>query len=381
MRCWVARCVGARVACAISVALLAAATVANAAPSFEFIYETTDYPGGLSADGSKAIVDTSSIGGPMVVWHRDGSPDQPITGLPGYQFTLGTAISGDGAVVVGKSHGFGQTARAFRWTPAGGAVALIDPVDPTAATEALATNANGSVVVGLVQGAFDGLQHFHATRWTPAGGMQRLNGYQAYDTSLAGGVSSDGSVIVGTVQMYQPGVSISQAFRWTEAGGFQLLPDAPFRTWGYGLSGDGLTIVGSGEFGSGDSAFRWTQADGFTQFTHTIPYFQIQGAMATSADGSVIIGQGQSPRGYEAWIWDEAHGVRLLTDLASEMGFDLGGQYLESASAISADGTVIVGRSYGPLGGIGYMVVVPEPTAGALLLVVTASGVGMRRRR
>jgi uncharacterized membrane protein len=45
------------------------------------------------------------------------------------------------------------------------------------------------------------------------------------------------------------------------------------------------------------------------------------------------------------------------------MGIDLGGQYLESASAISADGTVIVGRSNGPLGGVGYMMVVPEPTA------------------
>jgi hypothetical protein len=123
----------ARVAAGMVCWLAIATAAANGAVSFQFINETTDYPTGISADGSKAVVDTSSIGGPMVIWHRDGSADQPITGLPGYQFTLGSAISGDGNVVVGKSHGFGQTARAFRWTPAGGAVALTDPLDPAAA--------------------------------------------------------------------------------------------------------------------------------------------------------------------------------------------------------------------------------------------------------
>ena len=132
---------------------------------------------------------------------------------------------------------------------------------------------------------------------------------------------------------------------------------------------------------SGDQAFRWTEEGGFQQFEHNLQYFLADNASAASYDGSVITGQGRSLRGHEAWIWDEQHGVRLLTDLVTEMGIDLQGQHLESATSISADGTVIAGRTWGPLGGIGYVMVVPEPTGLSAAAVVAVTAFCRRRRR
>src|SRR5205823_5275489 len=60
---------------------------------------------------------------------------------------------------------------------------------------AYGTNADGTVVVGLSDGAF---------RWTRAGGMQNLGGL------VARAVNSDGTVVVGE--------SGNHAFRWTMSG-------------------------------------------------------------------------------------------------------------------------------------------------------------------
>jgi uncharacterized membrane protein len=370
MRQWVVRFVLAWV-----VGSVAATSVATASPNFEFIHDTSDYPGGLTADGSKAVI---NYGSGMAIWTRGGgTPLQPIAGLPGYQYTQGANISGDGTTIVGRSHDFTQGQRAFRWTAATGAQPIADSLGTTD-TVALATNANGSVVVGYVSKP---INLSDAWRWTAAGGAQRLAGYEAYDDTFAQDVSADGSVIVGTATTLSPGVATSQAFRWTEAGGFQLLPNAPGRSWGWGVSPDASTIVGSGEFTSGDSAFRWTATDGFEQFDHSFEYFRVESAVATSWDGSVIVGQAWAPDGEEAWIWDEQHGVRRLTQLAAEMGIDLGGQRLESATSISADGTIIAGRSFGPQGGVGYIMVVPEPATGLMAMVATAGAATMARRR
>lgn len=59
-------------------------------------------------------------------------------------------------------------------------------------------------------------------------------------------------------------------------------------------------------------------------------------AIAASADGAVIVGNGENADGNaEGWIYDPAHGARLLAP----------GPGLGTPSGISADGTVVTGRS------------------------------------
>jgi uncharacterized membrane protein len=352
-----------------------AAMTTSAAANFEFIYETSDYPGGISADGSKAVIESAGGNSPAIYTRGGGAPLQPVTGLPGFQFSHSLGLSGDGLTVIGRSHGFGQTQQAFRWTQAGGATSLGDPLAPTSVTWANAISNDGSIIAGHTQ---LGSSHTAAWRWTASGGVERLSGYQYYQDSEAFGVSGDGSVIVGTAS---GGSAYIDAFRWTAAGGFELLRDESIGSSNArAISADGSTIIGQAGFASGTPAFRWTQAEGFVQLQNDIPDVFTDFPLAVSANGSVIVGQASSPRGYEAWMWDEAHGVRLLTDLASEMGIDLGGQYLESATSISADGTIIAGHAFGPQGGMGYIMVVPEPSTCASLLAIAAARVICRRR-
>jgi probable HAF family extracellular repeat protein len=63
-------------------------------------------------------------------------------------------------------------------------------------------------------------------------------------------------------------------------------------------------------------------------------------ATAISADGSTVVGQSASASGTEAFRWTSRDGIVGLGDLA-------GGSFYSSATAVSADGAIIVGQSRG----------------------------------
>jgi hypothetical protein len=71
-------------------------------------------------------------------------------------------------------------------------------------------------------------------------------------------------------------------------------------------------------------------------------------------------------------IWDTARGTHLLKDvLVNEhgLGDELAGWSLVSASAISADGSVIAGMGVNPSGKFqGWVVFIPEP--GTFLIAI-----------
>ena len=124
----------------------------------------------------------------------------------------GSAVSGDGLVVTGRTRAANGNLEPFRWTEAGG-VGLLGHLSygDVANTEPVGINKDGSVIVGGYNDP--GLNE--AFRWQLGQGMVGIGDVPggAFD-SLAYAVSDDGSIVAGlthTAKGYQ-------VFRWTARG-------------------------------------------------------------------------------------------------------------------------------------------------------------------
>lgn len=257
---------------------------------------------------------------------------QGLGDLPGGIFKSNAAgISADGKVVVGNSVST-SGGEAFRWTSDGGMVGLGDiPGGLFFASDAWAVSADGSVVVGVVNSALG----FEAFRWTSGGGMVGLGNLTGdFFESFSFAVSADGSVVVGRGRSELG----AEAFRWTEAGGMIGLGDLPggsFHSSALATSADGAVVVGVGNNIARSEAFMWTDAGGMVGLGDIVTTF----ATAISADGTVIVGQAPGPQGWNlGFRWTEVGGLVDLGDLP-------GGIIRTEPFATSADGNVIVGFS------------------------------------
>lgn len=145
------------------------------------------------------------------------------------------------------------------------------------------------------------------------------------------GFSFNGSVIVG-----QSFTSPSHALRWTEANGLEALTELPGATssGARDVSRDGSVIVGLVTGLAG--AFRWTETTGMEDIGDIAGGAEISSASAVSADGSVVVGTGHSGI-VEAFRWTRTEG---MTGLGT-----LGGFPASEAFDVSADGSVVVGYS------------------------------------
>ncbi|MCH7965583.1 MAG: PEP-CTERM sorting domain-containing protein [Bacteroidetes bacterium] len=158
--------------------------------------------------------------------------------------------------------------------------------------------------------------------------------------SSAFGVSADGLVVVG----WSDDDVITKAFRWTELGGMEDLGGLPGTfddTEARSTSTDGSVVVGFSKSGHPNipEAFRWTSGDmvglGFLPGINSRSY-----ASDVSSDGLVVVGRGQSgnPQVTEAFRWTQSGGMIGLGFLSSII--------LQSeAYGVSSDGSVVVGRS------------------------------------
>ena len=183
----------------------------------------------------------------------------------------------------------------------------------------------------------------------------------------AWGVSADGSVVVGRSSSASGG----EAFRWEggEMAGLGDLPGGSFGSYAYGVSADGLVVVGGSK--SGGEAFRWTDlnGNGLADPNEKLDYHPEFGlgdlpggsfgsrAWGVSADGSVVVGRSRSASGGEAFRWTDLNGNGLVDpneklDYHPEFGLgDLPGGGFESwAFGVSADGSVVVGHSFSASG-------------------------------
>ena len=252
--------------------------------------------------------------------------------LPGGSFSSQAfATSANGSVVVGASQST-LTYEAFRWSASGGLQGL-GTLSGGDYSESTGVSADGSVVVGNSTSS-NGMQAF---RWTQAGGMQGLGDLPGGTfRSQASDVSADGSVVIGG----SISANGNEAFRWTQAGGMQGLGDLPggsFNSRAYATNTDGSVIVGSGASANGGEAFRWTQAGGMQGLGDLAGGSFQSLAYEVSADGSVVVGFSSSGNGMEAFRWNAADGMQGLGDLA-------GGSFQSFANGVSADGNVVVGQ-------------------------------------
>jgi len=219
-------------------------------------------------------------------------------------------------------------------------------------SKAYGVSADGSVVVGTSASA-NGNEAFRFR--LGQGQLDGLCDAGEFDGSEATAVSRDGSIIVGnrTAEVlnravywttpYEPialdglpsdstlayavsadGQMIAgRWWDWLDDGGFVWttdgvqILDGPVR----GVSSGGTVVVGQAE---GIGAFRWTESDGYLALSDDF----YSGATAVSADGSTIVGWSMQT----AFHWTEAGGLQLL-------GEDWPGEAL----AVSGDGSVVVG--------------------------------------
>ncbi len=237
--------------------------------------------------------------------------------LPGgISSSYATGISADGSIVVGwgssaSSGGTGRT-EAFRWTQATGMVGLGDLPGGIFSSYATGISADGSIVVGWGSSASSGgTGRTEAFRWAQATGMVGLGdlpGGLFY--SDASGVSADGSVVVGVSE----GANGWEAFRWTQATGMVGLGDlagGSFDSAAWGVSADGSVVVGDGNSANGQEAFIWNSTQGMRSLQQVLTNdyglnlngWDLTSANAISADGLTIVGSGFDPMGNgEYWI-------------------------------------------------------------------------------
>jgi uncharacterized membrane protein len=224
-------------------------------------------------------------------------------------FSYGSAydISGDGGTVVGLSYGrggcYGGTIRGFKWTAAGGTVALpkFDTFDRYG--RANAVNYDGSVIVGW-DDASNGLRR--GAQWRNGVVSLIKKGTNPVGEGLD--VSRDGQYVVGAINFATNG----QAWRYRPSTGIQQLGALPFQTGGVtnAISDDYEVITGystSLETGVLSPAI-WTSALGFSDVND---FLQSQGintdgaaigsGTALSADGRTIVGVMLTRFGYVPW--------------------------------------------------------------------------------
>lgn len=186
---------------------------------------------------------------------------------------------------------------------------------------------NDGVAVGIAYNSEDTPRAF---RWSRQSGLQDL-GTLGGVQSEAYGISADGVVIVGRAEK---GNLDRVAYRWTASTGMQPILDVSSKA--FATSADGSVVVGWYGRYPNMQAFRWRVGYGMQSlpYPHGYPsegYFE---AFGVSADGETVVGDlGESAR---AFRWTAQTGTQLLGTL--------GGPSSE-AMDVSADGSVIVGGS------------------------------------
>lgn len=262
--------------------------------------------------------------------------------LPGADRSIAFGLSDGGDVACGIS--FGGTVspeRPFRWTASSGGALPLDPPVSYAALHAEAMSGDGQVAIGSVTPDFMGGAQF-AVRWVGGGLLQALPSPPSASWTAAGAISADGSVIVGGAGA--PSGFGSDAVRW-ESGLVERLDPAPGVVFAVAnaVTRDGETIVGTADvtgFGD-DRPFRWTRATGMVVVgTDLPPGYAAAGARDVSDDGSILVGvlvDAASPGQDRGFRWTDSGGYEVLPPLA--------GHDESMAEAVSADGSVIVGRS------------------------------------
>ncbi len=304
----------------------------------------------VSADGNVVVGKVTDASGYAHAFRWTQANQMVDLGtLPGGINTIAYAVSANGSVVIGQvKFASGNSGHAFRWTQMTGMVDLGSLPGGNNST-AYGVSADGTVVVGVATIVIGTTSYSHAFRWTQSGGMQDL-GTLGGNTSVAYAVNADGTVVVGQADLSSG--SRSHAFRWTAAGMVDLIGTPCVGTLcgltssAYGVSTDGTVVVGMAtdniQLTPDYHAFSWTQATGLVDLgtlggTDSVAY--------SVSDGNFVVGQSMpSSGGFEAMYWTQATGMQTITQWLAANAVDSSAFSFSDASAVSANGTAVVGQ-------------------------------------
>ncbi|MBN8644091.1 MAG: hypothetical protein J0L61_02490 [Planctomycetes bacterium] len=196
---------------------------------------------------------------------------------------------------------------------------------------------NAGVVVG------DNTSTLEYFMWTAADGDRSIGGRVAGD-GIGGQstISHDGQVVAGTVfnsasGTHEMGRYNVAANTWTPLGGIGAVSDAETSS-GWGISGDGSTIVGLGWVTPGSAhGVRWRSGTGMADLGSTNPGSSSR-ANTTNFDGSVIAGWQDNDNGRQGAVW--VNGVQ-------ELIFDNNAFAASEAMSVSNDGQWVSGIQFG----------------------------------
>lgn len=241
-------------------------------------------------------------------------------------------LSEDGNVVV--YYDLGNT---YRWdkngssgTPVAGGYTEMLPDAPGGSYLAFAgVSANGQTIVGSAAGPSLTGQPF---RWTAGTGTEAL-GVPPGTGETAVFVSNDGTRVVGACG--------STLWTWTEGNHYQAAAPLPTSLYVKGISGDGNWVFGVRDSTDG-RGWRWSQATGFQNLSSP-PECSMGSAIKVSGRGNAVIMWRTSESGVEVGRWTPSTGFLPMTPASSNLG--------DYASAISANGEVVVGLRMKPVPG------------------------------
>jgi uncharacterized membrane protein len=173
-------------------------------------------------------------------------------------------------------------------------------------------------------------------RWTASGGFQDLG--PGDPNSSAVGISSDGSTIISghigadgfaSPALWKKGTVIDLGH---PANGCTQLDNS----WGsgYGVDAHGSKAVGLAWYCQGAEGFKWTAHDGNKSLGHPAGNRSSR-ASAISADGKMIVG-----------FWEDPTGPRRpVRWVKGKHDLFLGNKTIGEASGVNSDGTNIVGQT------------------------------------
>lgn len=178
-------------------------------------------------------------------------------------------------------------------------------------------------------------------RWTAAGGFQYLGPGDPYASSI--GISRDGSTIISG---HVGSDGFSSPALWNSTGVVDL--GHPYNgcttlanSWGsgYGVNANGTIAVGLAWNCVGAEGFAWTTKFGNVSLGHPAGHHSSR-ASAISANGKTIVG-----------FWEDPTGPRRpVRWVSGKYDLFLSPASIGEATAVSSDGTLIVGQAPGTSG-------------------------------
>jgi hypothetical protein len=366
---------------------------------------------GISADGRLVAgnVDDGVLANNIVVW-INGVPrtvvvNQPTSSRPTPRGFNVRGISGDGRTIIGNEGD--SEHRAVIWTEATGAIYFPNPMlgwnivfDSYVNTDGTYFAAWGRVISALADGSGNPLlltTRDKAYRYSISGGYQDLGTFGTSWNMRTSGISGDGNTIVGSSEN-APSRSANPieyaAFKWTASGGLTRLANlstvpltgstSPYSI-ANGISRDGSTIVGAS---NGDDGFvqgvywRGATVTGLGYIagqrvpgTTTGIAIGATNALAANADGSVIVGVSYGAVNDLAWRWSAASGMQDLNLVARNASINLNGFILNDAVGVSDNGQFITGNASNGTQSFGYVLQLAQVTQSRLIVTLRGPGV------